>query len=223
MLTIGIDCLGTYPPEDYQWRAERKGSPARLDGETLNFARQGGITAYRFRSACQSCQTPVGTGADINVGIIGLPVRQRILVDVPDQVTADILGGERTTSPEDNSMYEQREYVIARLLQRDSQTRQRLVYNLESILPRDLDALINQFESCGECRACFEVCPLCAADYPEKDSYGLYEREHVKQWMISCAGCGMCQQACPNHLPLVTIFTQIRQQLIDSIEAPIAN
>ena len=223
ILTIGIDCLGTYPPEDYQWRVERKGSPARLNGETLHFARQGGIAAYRFRSACQACRTPVGTGADINVGVIGLPVRQRILVDVPNQVTADTLGGERAASPEDASIYDQRNYVIARLLHRGTQTRQRLADNLESILPRDLDALISQFERCGECRACFEVCPLCAADYPAKDNYGLYEREQVKQWMISCAGCGMCQQACPNHLPLVTIFTQIRQQLIDSIEAPMMN
>jgi formate dehydrogenase subunit beta len=223
MLTIGIDCLGTYLPEDYQWRVEKKGSPARLNGETLQFARQGGIAAYRFRSACQACQTPVGTGADINVGVIGLPVRQRILIDIPDQVTAETLGGERATSPEDTSIYEQRDYIIARLLQRGTQTRQRLVDSLESILPRNLDALISQFERCGECRACFDNCPLCATDYPVKDSYGLYEREQVKQWMISCAGCGMCQQACPNHLPLVTIFTQIRQQLIDSIEVPLIN
>jgi Na+-translocating ferredoxin:NAD+ oxidoreductase RnfC subunit len=36
--------------------------------------------------------------------------------------------------------------------------------------------------------------------------------------MISCAGCGMCEQACPNHLPLVTIFNQIREQLIEPLE-----
>lgn len=223
LLTIGIDCLGTYPPEDYQWRLEKKGSPARLNGETLQFARQGGIAAYRFRSACQACQTPVGTGADINIGVIGLPVRQKILVDIPGQETAETLGRVIATSPSDSSMYEQRDHVIARTLQRGTQTRERLVDNLESILPRDVDALISQFERCGECRACFDNCPLCTTDYPAKDSYGVYEREQVKQWVISCAGCGMCQQACPNHLPLVTIFTQIRQQLIDTIEVPLIN
>jgi CO dehydrogenase/acetyl-CoA synthase alpha subunit len=119
---------------------------------------------------------------------------------------------------DDQSLVNQREYIVAKLLQRGSQTRQRLINNLESILPRDLDALLNQFEACGECRECFEACPLCTADYPEKEQKGTYLREHVKQWMISCAGCGMCEQSCPNHLPLVTIFSFIRQQLLKPTE-----
>ncbi len=217
ILTICVDCLGTYSPEDFRWRAERKGSADRLARESLNFARQGGIAAYRFRSACQACRTPIGEGADINIGVIGLPVRQKILVMVRDQVTVKTLGKSGFISQADQSLLNQRDHIIARLLQRGSQTRKRLADNLESILPRDLEALIDQFHRCGKCRECFENCPLCAADYPEKDSRGLYIREDVKQWMISCAGCGMCEQACPNHLPLVTIFTQIRQQLLDSV------
>jgi formate dehydrogenase subunit beta len=218
ILTICVDCLGTYSPEDYQWRAERKGSREHLDGEELLFARQGGIAAYRFRSACQTCQTPIGEGGDINIGVIGLPVRQKILVDIRNPAIAETLGTRKSTSPDEHSYYEQRQYVTARLLQRGTQTRQRLIDNLESILPGDLEALIDQFDNCGECRSCFEVCPLCAADYPAKDDSGLYDREQVMQWMISCAGCGMCEQVCPNHLPLVTIFTNIRQHLIDSVE-----
>ena len=218
MLTICVDCLGTYAPEDYQWRAERKGSPEHLDGETLNFARQGGIAAYRFRSACQACQSPIGDRADINIGVIGLPVRQKILVDVREQATAATLGTAVSSPSTDSSYYEQRQHVTTRLLQRSTHTRQRLVDNLDSIMPGDVDALIDQFERCGECRSCFDMCPLCTADYPAKDQLGFYEREQVMQWMISCAGCGMCEQSCPNHLPLVTIFAKIRQQLLDSME-----
>ena len=151
MLTICIDCLGTYSPEDYHWRSERKGSPDRLASETLRFARQGGIAAYRFRSACQACQTPVGSGADINIGVIGLPVRQKILVAVRNEIIAETLG-KRATFLGDLSLRNQREDTIARLIQRDSHTRKRLVDNLVSILPRDLEGLIQQFERCGECR-----------------------------------------------------------------------
>ncbi len=218
VLTICIDCLGTYPLEDFQWRAERKVSPERLSWETLHFARQGGIAAYRYRSACQACRTQIGSGGDINIGVIGLPVRQKILVEIHDLEIAEKLGRDEITSAEDQSLIDQRDYIVARILQRGTQTRQRLANNLESILPRDLDALLQQFKRCGECRECFDNCPLCAADYPAKDDSGRYAREEVKQWMVSCAGCGMCEQACPNHLPLVTIFTLIRQQLIDSIE-----
>ena len=217
LLTIGVDCLGTYPMDDYQWRAERKGSQERLAWESLHFARQGGIAAYRFRSACQACRTPVSSEADINIGVIGLPVRQKIIVEAPGTLPATMLTGDKIGIDQDQSLIDQREYIIAKLLQRSSQTRQRLADNLDSILPRDVDALVKQFESCGECRECFEICPLCAAEYPAKDESGLYRREQVKDWMISCAGCGMCEQACPNHLPLVAIFNQIREQLIEPI------
>ena len=217
LLTIGVDCLGTYPMDDYQWRAERKGSRERLAWESLHFARQGGIAAYRFRSACQACRTPVSSEADINIGVIGLPVRQKIIVETSGNFPTKMLAGDTIDIEQDQSLFNQREYIIAKLLQRSSQTRQRLTSNLDSILPRDVDALVKQFESCGDCRECFETCPLCAAEYPAKDESGLYRREQVKDWMISCAGCGMCEQACPNHLPLVAIFNQIREQLIEPI------
>ncbi|MGW8144203.1 MAG: Coenzyme F420 hydrogenase/dehydrogenase, beta subunit C-terminal domain [Anaerolineales bacterium] len=223
VLTVCVDCLGTYSLEDYQWRVERRGSPEHLDRETLYFARQGGIAAYRFRSACQACQTPIGNEADINVGVIGLPVRQKVLVEVRDQAIAKTLSAGKSISTVDQPYFEQRDYVTSRLLERVKQTRQRLVANLGSILPRDLDGLINQYERCGECRSCFESCPLCAADYPAKDEAGLYEREQVMQWVISCAGCGMCEQACPNHLPLVTVFANIRQQLDDVKESTLVH
>jgi len=218
LLTICVDCLGTYPADDYQWRADRKGSQERLAWETLHFARQGGISAYRFRSACQTCRTPVSSGADINIGVIGLPVRQKIMLETSVSLSAAALAGDDTGVGQDQAMLDQREYIIAKLLQRSSHTRQRLAENLDSILPRDVDALVRQFEACGECRECFDNCPLCAADYPSKDGAGIYHRDQVKEWMISCAGCGMCEQACPNHLPLATIFTQIREQLIEPLE-----
>lgn len=217
LLTIGVDCLGTYPMDDYQWRAERKGSRERLAWESLHFARQGGIAAYRFRSACQACRTPVSSEADINIGVIGLPVRQKIIVETAGTLSAKMLTGDTIDIEQDQSLFDQREYIIAKLLQRSSQTRRRLADNLDSILPRDVDALVKQFEACGDCRECFETCPLCAAEYPAKNESGLYRREQVKDWMISCAGCGMCEQACPNHLPLVAIFNQIREQLIEPI------
>lgn len=215
-LTICVDCLGTYPEEDFQWRAERKGSPEQLAWESLHFARQGGIAKYRFRSACQSCRNPLSQNADINIGVIGLPVRQKILIDARSQEIADLLFKENSVSAEDQSMLYQRDYIVAKLLQRGSQTRQRLQENLDSILPRDLSALIDHFVSCGDCRECLDICPICSTRFPEKNQQGKYVSKHIEQWMILCAGCGMCEQSCPNHLPLVTVFTHIRGNLMEA-------
>jgi hypothetical protein len=42
VVTICADCLGTYPADDYSWRAKRIGSSDHLSQETLQFARLGG-------------------------------------------------------------------------------------------------------------------------------------------------------------------------------------
>jgi len=67
LLTICVDCLGTFPADEYEWRAERKKTSGSLAQETLQFARQGGILAYRYRSACQTCTSPQAQSADINI------------------------------------------------------------------------------------------------------------------------------------------------------------
>lgn len=218
LMIISVDCLSTYPEDDYQWRSKRKGSTERLNTGSLQFARQGGIAAYRFRSACQACRSPVCQDADINIGVLGLPVRQKIMIQVRGESTLDHFKIEQSSNEEDSVLFRQRDRIVSRLLQRGSQTRNRLIDNLDSILPRDMDALLDQFEGCGDCRECLDKCPLCDSDYPAKDKRGRYQLTDVEQWMISCAGCGMCEQACPNHLPLVTIFASIQGQLTGSTD-----
>ena len=216
LVTFCIDCLSTYPKDDYEWRLKRIKSSAGAVPGTLQFARQGGIAAYRFRSACQACRSPIGQDADINIGVIGLPVRRKILIQVRQGSYFESLINGPPTTHDELDLIHQRDRIVARLLQRSSRTRNRLTDNLASILPGDLDALLDQFEGCGECRDCLDACPLCDAEYPAKDIQGRYQKADVRQWMISCAGCGMCEQACPNHLPLVSFFSFIQGQLIQS-------
>ena len=103
LLTISVDCLGTLPADEYQWRLDRlakdlakndlQPSPDSdaLAHEALQFARQGGIIPYRYRTACQVCASPAADQADINLLILGLPIRQKIIVSVRDQKTAESL------------------------------------------------------------------------------------------------------------------------------------
>lgn len=218
LATICVDCLSTYPQDDYQWRSKRRKSLAGYVPGSLQFARQGGIAAYRFRSACQACRSPIGQDGDINIGVIGLPVRRNILVQIRQRLTTELATLEHPITQDESGLLHERDRIVARLLQRRTRTRKRLIDNLDSILPDDLDALLDHFEGCGGCRDCLDVCPLCDADYPAKDIRGRYLKADVNQWMISCAGCGMCEQACPNHLPLVSFFSFIQGQLNQSVD-----
>ncbi len=215
LFTICLDCLGTLPADEYRWRSARKGDPGGLTSEALQFARQGGIVPYRNRSACQTCLSPVATEADINIGVLGLPVRQYLYVSVRHLAVAQQLQlAGITDEATSKTLFSQREHTIAKLLDRRSRTREHLMRGLAETLPHNIEEVVAMFESCATCQACLNVCPICAVDYPQRTEAGQYRIEEITRWLISCAGCGMCEQACPNHLPLSLIFTSIRETLL---------
>jgi len=185
-----------------------------LSNEALKFARQGGIVPYRYRSACQVCTSPAAEHADINIHILGLPVRQQVLVFVSDQALELSLHIETLVEGNaDQASILQHERVVSRMSERHLRTMERIKEDLGGLLPADVEAVIGQLENCGECQNCLNVCPICSVDRPMRSPNGQYDHSAVMRWLVSCAGCGMCEQACPSHLPISTIFAHIRQQL----------
>lgn len=214
LVTICVDCLSTYPAQDFEWRAQRKGSSRKLTRDTLQFSHLGGIAAYRYRSACQTCISPKAEGAYINLGVLGLPVREHVLVEVRDPVTADWLKVSNLAErPAEATAISKREGTIEKMIERNERTRERITHGLPDVLPTNVEVLIELFDACGTCQECFDQCPICEVAHPRSDLEGTYLKEDVAQWIRSCVGCGMCEQACPHHLPLSAIFHNIKAQL----------
>ena len=111
----------------------------------------------------------------------------------------------------------QHEQALAQLAERRQRTLERAVKNLAEDQPHDLETLIAQLEQCGECQDCMAACPICTADFPERGADGHFTRKAMVRWLVSCAGCGMCEQACSSQLPLATIFSLIREQLDEEL------
>jgi formate dehydrogenase (coenzyme F420) beta subunit len=218
LLTICVDCLGTLPEEDFGWRAEQAELDKSLTSEALQFARQGGILDYRHRLACQMCAAPEAQLADLNVNLLGLPVRQHILVQARDAGMAERLHLDQITDGEaGNEVVQQHAQALAKLAERRQHTLERVVKNLAEDQPHDLEALILQLEQCGECQDCMAACPICTADFPERGADGHFTRKAMARWLVSCAGCGMCEQACSSQLPLATIFSMLRERLAEEL------
>jgi formate dehydrogenase subunit beta len=214
LLTISFDCLGTFPDREYEWRAKRKTPATNLSQETMQFARQGGIAAYRYRAACQMCAMPVAQNADINIGVIGLPIRQHMLISTAkEDATEKIDLVNITYGIADSNKVKDYERMTAKIAERRRSTRERLSQALRNNVPDDIDNLITLLQECGDCQQCMDACPICSVEFPIKSTRENLEREDIMRWLISCAGCGMCEQACSNHLPLASIFTTIREQL----------
>lgn len=215
-VTICVDCLGTVPVDEYQWRAARKGAVGKLADDTLQFARQGGIADYRYRSACQTCASPEASGADININILGLPVRQSLLVNTPEGQNAARFQLDRITDgPATPDLVEQHTYVVERMVARHQNTMERVSQHLGELLPQDIGALIDKLENCGQCQVCMNVCPICSVDFPRRDAENHYQRQDITRWLVSCSGCGICEQSCSSHLPLSIIFGHIRSLLAE--------
>lgn len=210
ILTICVDCLGTYPLEEVKWREERLALTKNISDETLRFAPQGGIAAYRYRPACQVCINPGATAGMVNVGVIGLPVRQEVLVYVKAELL-DLMG--ITDGQADANLILKREKMLERINERHQRTRENMIDDLESNLPGNIDMLLDHLQACGGCHLCMDVCPMCSIDYPRMAEGGRLVKEDVINWLVSCAGCGMCEQTCPKDLPLMAIFNRIRNQL----------
>jgi formate dehydrogenase subunit beta len=208
VLAICTDCLGTFPAEEYAWRTER--SAKGLAKESLQFAPQGGISAYRYRPACQMCAEPGATEGDVNIGVFGLPVRQSMLVNAHD---GRVLLKSIVDNLAPDDLVSRREQTLAKISERHVRTRERVLKSLEEELPVNLQHLLDQFESCGSCQACMNVCPICSVSEPRKTAEGKLVREDVVNWLLSCAGCGMCEQSCPQHQPLSAVFSHIREQI----------
>ena len=208
VLAVCTDCLGTFPADEFEWRTER--SSKGLTREALQFAPQGGISAYRYRPACQMCAEPGATEGNVNIGVFGLPVRQSMLVNAHD---GGVMLETLTNGLAEDDLVSKREHTLAKISERHVRTRERVLKSLDEDLPADLQELLLQFESCDDCQACMNVCPICSVDQPRKDASGRLVREDVVNWLLSCAGCGMCEQSCPQHQPLSAVFSHIREQI----------
>jgi formate dehydrogenase subunit beta len=182
--------------------------------EALHFARQGGILERRYRTACQICDSPVPVAADVCISVLGMPVQHFVLVKGHDLVTTRALGLVDLTDGEATpSLIDQHERAIAGLTDRRHRVRQRVYASLDRNLPIDARELAKMMDECGACQECMDVCPICSVAFPARRGDGHYHPDDVVQWMISCAGCGMCEQACPKDLPLAGLFSRVQSAL----------
>jgi formate dehydrogenase subunit beta len=215
IITISVDCLGTFPEHEYSWRVERKGSPEELTQESLQFSRQGGIVPYRYRSACQVCEMPIAQSANINIGVVGLPVRKYIMVTTSNGISDRISFEDLTDGVADPEIVSQYEKTATKVIYRRVKTRYRVMKALSENIPPDVETLILQLEECGDCQKCLQECPICSVETPQRGEDGLYRRDSILRWLVSCVGCGMCVQSCPVQKPLNFIFASLREQLAD--------
>jgi formate dehydrogenase subunit beta len=236
LITIGIDCLGTYEVPHYALMSKEAGDGAGPSAEQLQAAKVGQvmpIDGYEFRAACQICEYPIPMNVDINVALVGVDTATMILLEMEADVGNEVL--EKLELQEGEAPA--REEAVAKLVADREKKRDEAFAQFHEAV-NDISSLVAQFATCITCHNCSTVCPICyckecifdtdtfrhpsdrylmwagrkGATRMPSDTL-LYQLTRMNHMVSSCVGCGMCESACPSNLPLALIFRAVGQKV----------
>jgi formate dehydrogenase subunit beta len=217
ILLIGVDCLGTFPTNTYAAFPEKASPTEFLLAET-------GLEKY-LRSSCRVCKDPVPEHADITIGVFGMDRSKELFIHAATEA------GEKTVKNlQDCADAASREKGVKQV--REEKNKARAAFLSEKADIRGIDKLTEFFDACINCHNCMRACPICyckeclfdsavfdleANRYVSKaktkgafklpaDSL-LFHVTRMNHMILSCVQCGLCEQACPNNIPLMDLFT----------------
>jgi len=238
LVLIGVDCPGAYAVKDYPQFAKESTSD-----DFVKTAWQG-KEDLKLRAGCQICEYPVPLTADLTIGLVGIDLSKGLLLQANTEVGEQILEKLGFAVESDSETAKKRDAAVSQLLAEIKKKRQKFFDQTKEEVGglKNLSAI---FAPCIKCLNCRKVCPVCYCrecffDSPtfelEADRYlGLAEKKgairmptdtlffhltRMSHMGASCVGCGCCEEACPNGIPLLKLFQLIGdrvQKLFDYI------
>ncbi len=228
---IGLDCAGTCKPGDYK--------QSRLEGEATLTSYLAAASraetpeaAFPLRPACQMCVQPLPALADIQVHLFGVDLAQGLPITVKNELAATL---QLTAAPQEAFTASQQaadKWIAAHRLVREKE--------LAAIRApmHNNGGFAGLFSACIRCHNCMTACPICycktclfktaAFDHEPAvyfkaagrkgalrmlDDTLLFHLTRLNHMDISCVSCGMCSAACPEDIPVGTIFSAISEQV----------
>ena len=219
ILLIGVDCMGTFPANTYSNFPE--------DMTPTEFLLQGNNPDKHLRSACVVCKDPVPSNADITIGIFGMDRSKELLIQANTEAGENLI-----KELPDLKNTAEREKAVVEIREGKNRARAKFIEEKSNI--KGIDTLAEFFDTCINCHNCMTVCPICyckecllessvfdleANKYLSKaknkgpfkmptDSL-LFHVTRMNHMTLSCVQCGLCEQACPNNIPLMDIVIPV--------------
>ncbi len=218
-LLLAVDCPGTFSSGEFRRLCESLG-PAGITRQTLQNASQGGLRPYPYRTACRLCDWPAPRGADIVIGMLGVDTDKHLLVIARDEALDRRLSlSSLTNGPASEYLVSRRETVVGAVADTHESMRRALLAETGGEHGFDsLGSLLAWFARCNLCGNCLSACPLYAG---ELDGFiGGGEQQPplsmlvlLSHWVASCAGCGMCEEACGHQVPVMLLISALSHRV----------
>lgn len=221
IMIISIDCPGTLTAEEYAHQVTVQGADL-LTCQVLAVDQQNGLITSQLRTACQICECVNPQGADLTISAIGETFPEYFLVIAKDQWTDQILDLELLTDRKaSNKEVAQRLITLERITDVHKTHHQNLCASVDGQFD-DLCGLLAFFSRCTLCADCLDACPLYDGELAgmlgvkggrNNERPILSALVDIGRWLASCSGCGMCQEACKNNIPLMMLVSKMRNRI----------
>ncbi len=223
IVIIGVDCPGTFPINIYAEFPEKK-TPTQFLLETM--LKKSNDADQYLRSACKVCKDPVPTNADIVLGLFGADIEKELIIEAHSEIGKELL---KDMTLEDEKEGKAREKAVKDT--REEKDKKRAVFLKEKEGAKGIEKVAEFFDKCVNCHNCRQACPICyckeclfdsavfdAEAYKfvrRAENKGLFKLPsdallfqlgRMNHMILSCVECGLCEQACPNAIPLMEVF-----------------
>jgi formate dehydrogenase subunit beta len=209
---ISMDCLATFPVEDFGWRLEKAEERDNLSKTALHFAAQGGLLPSRYRGSCQLCDKPYPEKADLLLELFGIETSEHIgIMSERDDILQE-LGIEsiivKSVTPE---MIERRERTLDRLLEWRMQSQAYASAHLTQE-QKSIDGLLQHLRGCTACQTTIaQHCPTFELEWVTGSD--IANVEILENWLGYCGGCGMCEHSCPEDFPIFKSISYLSRSI----------
>jgi len=236
LLIIAVDCLGTYEPKDFSALVKAGKEPAADLRKQAASGRCEPDAGAPFRSACTICEHPAMPLelVDLVIGLWGVDCEKNLYVEAGDELAAQL--ADKNVLEFNDAEQPKRAECLAALRDERLKSRDQVLDEFGQRV-KSIKGIQELLSTCMRCHNCMINCPICYCrecvfrsptfEHTPDQYLGwaadkgairmpantvMFHLTRLNHMVMSCVGCGLCDTACPNDIPVMSLFRTVGLQ-----------